>query len=154
MPHLDRDVFRQLCRARDLLRAAPEEPLTVDAVARRVGMSPFHFIRRFEEMFGRTPHQLRMQARIERAKALLARGDRSVTEVCMEVGFTSLGSFSALFRRRVGTTPSAYRRRMRTLGSPPGVVPPELEPGCLSLMETLPAGAFRSSREARPTRSD
>jgi hypothetical protein len=65
-----------------------------------------------------------------------------VTDVCMEVGFSSLGSFSDLFARRVGTSPSAWRRRMRTLVSVPGALPAVLTPGCLSLMARLPASAF------------
>jgi len=97
-------------------------------------MSPFHFIRRFESVFGTTPHQFRIQSRLERAKHLLALSDYSVTDVCMEVGFSSLGSFSALFARRFGTPPSAYRRQVRSLLAVPGELPKVLAPGCLSLM--------------------
>lgn len=105
-------------------------------------MSPYHFIRRFEAMFGVTPRQHRIGARIDRAKLLLARGELSVTDVCLEVGFTSLGSFSDLFARRVGEAPSTFRRRARV------TVPEILFPGCLSLMARLPASAFRNFREA------
>jgi len=97
-------------------------------------MSPFHFIRRFESVFGTTPHQFRIQSRLERAKHLLALRDYSVTDVCMEVGFSSLGSFSALFARRFGKPPSAYRRQVWSLIAVPGELPRELAPGCLSLM--------------------
>src|SRR5262245_66635555 len=97
-------------------------------------MSPFHFIRQFEAMFGVTPHQFRIQARVDRAKDLLALSDYSVTDVCMEVGFTSLGSFSDLFARRVGVPPSAYRRQVRSLMAVPGVLPLAITPGCLNLM--------------------
>ena len=97
-------------------------------------MSPFHFIRRFESVFGTTPHQFRIQSRLERAKHLLVLSDYSVTDVCMEVGFSSLGSFSALFARRFGTPPSAYRRQVRSLLAVPGELPKVLAPGCLSLM--------------------
>jgi len=69
-------------------------------------MSPFHFIRQFEAVFGATPHQFRIQTRLDRAKQLLALSDYSVTDVCLEVGFSSLGSFSDLFARRVGAPPS------------------------------------------------
>src|ERR1700731_2821300 len=109
---LRREGFRRLCQARDLLSEVHECPLSIEDVAREVGISPFHFIRQFEAVFGSTPHQFRIQWRLERAKHLLAAGRYSVTEVCLEVGFTSLGSFSDLFTRRVGETPSAYRRRM------------------------------------------
>ena len=97
-------------------------------------MSPFHFIRQFSALFGDTPHQFRIQARLDRAKELLALGNDSVTDICLDVGFSSLGSFSDLFARRVGMPPSAYRRRARSMVVVPGVVPQELFPGCLTLM--------------------
>ena len=111
-------------------------------------MSPFHFIRRFEALFGVTPHQFRIQSRLDEAKLLLAKGQHSVTEVCMEVGFSSLGSFSDLFTRRTGTAPSVYQRRARVVVQVPGILPAELFPGCLSLMARLPASAFRNFGEA------
>ena len=126
--------FTGLCRARDMLREVHDAPVSIREVAREAAMSPFHFIRRFEAMFGETPHQFRIQARLDRAKHLLALSDYSVTDVCMEVGFSSLGSFSELFRRRVGRAPSAYRREVRSIMCLPGVLPRELTPGCLTLM--------------------
>ena len=126
--------FRRLCTARDLLRETPDRPLSVREVAREAAMSPFHFIRRFEAVFGATPHQFRIQARLERAKQLLALSDYSVTDVCMEVGSTSLGSFSDLFTRRIGASPSVYRRRVRSLTHVPAELPRALAPGCLTLM--------------------
>jgi len=128
------DSFARLCRARDMLREVHDHPVTLDAVAREAAMSPFHFIRQFRALFGDTPHQFRIQARLERAKHLLALEQGSVTDVCMEVGFSSLGSFSELFVRRVGMRPSAYRQRARSLVAVPGTVD-ELFPGCLTLME-------------------
>ena len=146
---LRHEGFRRLCEARDLLREQPEVSPSIDQVARRVQMSPFHFIRRFEALFGVTPHQFRIQSRLDLAKRLLAAGDRSVTDVCMEVGCSSLGSFSALFRDRVGETPSAYRRRVQPAS---GAHAPDLTPGCLTLMGRLPPSAFaaapRNFREA------
>jgi AraC-like DNA-binding protein len=138
-------VFTRLCRARDLLCDDLEEAPSIEDVARAVAISPFHFIRQFEAVFGVTPHQFRTRWRLDRAKLLLA-ADRSVTEVCMEVGFSSVGSFSELFRRRVGTPPSAYRRRVRASAQVPGTG--VLIPGCLGLMTMLPPDAFRSFREA------
>lgn len=120
-----------LCRAREQLREAQEPPQTIAQIAREAGMSPFQFIRTFNAVFGVTPHQFRIHARIDRAKDLLAAGDRSVTDVCMEVGFSSLGSFSDLFARRVGVAPSRYRGR------------PRPAPGCLTLM----ADAFAISEK-------
>nr|WP_223190155.1 helix-turn-helix transcriptional regulator [Streptomyces sp. TRM68416] len=90
------------------------EPLDVTALARTALMSPGHFQRSFREAFGETPYGYLMTRRIERAKALLRRGDLTVTEVCMAVGCTSLGSFSSRFTQLVGETPSAYRAREHT----------------------------------------
>jgi AraC-like DNA-binding protein len=142
------EVFRRLCQAREALTEDSEVAPSIDMVARSAGISPFHFIRQFDALFGLTPHQLRIQSRLDRARRLLAMGGLSVTEVCMEVGFSSLGSFSDLFNRRVGEPPSSFRRRARSLVRVPGTLPRELFPGCLSLMAQLPASAFRSFREA------
>jgi AraC-like DNA-binding protein len=134
---LRHEGFRRLCRARDLLRESREPSPTIEQLAREVNISPFHFIRQFEAVFGVTPHQFRIASRIAMAKTLLA-GDYSVTDACMEVGFSSLGSFSTLFSERVGETPSTYRRRVRTLIAVPGRRAMHLTPGCLSLMAALP----------------
>lgn len=141
---LRHEGFRRLCRARDLLRESREPAPSIADLAREVQISPFHFIRQFEAVFGLTPHQFRIQTRLETARHLLAAGQHSVTDVCMEVGFSSLGSFSALFTRRIGEAPSAYRRRVRAMVQVPGVPPAELTPGCLSLMGRLPPSAFAS----------
>jgi transcriptional regulator GlxA family with amidase domain len=85
------------------------EPLDVPALARTALMSPAHFSRRFREAYAETPYSYLMTRRIERAKALLRRGDMSVTDVCFAVGCTSLGSFSSRFTEIVGMTPSDYR---------------------------------------------
>ena len=126
--------FTHLCRARDLLREVHDQPVSIRYVAREAAMSPFHFIRQFTAVFGETPHQFRTRARVDRARKLLALSDYSVTDVCMEIGFSSLGSFSALFAERFGEPPSRYRRRLRSVMSAPGIFPPQLQPGCLSLM--------------------
>ena len=146
--HLNHDAFGRLCHARELLGEVREQQLSIRDVAREARMSPFHFIRQFDALFGLTPHQFRIQSRLDQAKLLLASGQLSVTDVCMEVGFSSLGSFSYLFARRVGTTPSAYQRRARVMVQVPYAFPQELFPGCLSLMGRLPASAFRNFREA------
>jgi len=144
---IDRHSFRRLCNARELLQGSLDREMTVAEAARVAGLSPYHFIRKFEALFGQTPHQLRIQARLDRAKWLLARGQHSVTEACMEVGFSSVGTFSDLFTRRIGEPPSAYRRRARRVVSLSGVVlpdfvPDQFFPGCLSLMAFLPESAF------------
>jgi transcriptional regulator GlxA family with amidase domain len=98
-----------LRRARNLMDAEYAAPLDVPALARTAFMSPSHFSRRFRAVYGETPYSYLMTRRIERAKALLRRGDLSVTQVCVAVGCTSLGSFSARFTELVGVSPSAYR---------------------------------------------
>src|SRR5713226_8147436 len=142
------DTFTRLCQARDLLKQIHETQPSIKQVAKEIHMSPFHFIRQFEALFGLTPHQFRIQSRLDHAKRLLAMGHHSVTEVCMEVGMSSLGSFSDLFARRVGATPSAYQHRARVMVQMPGALPRDLFPGCLSLMGSLPLSAFRNFREA------
>jgi AraC-like DNA-binding protein len=133
------EVLRRLCLARECLRADEEPRPSVSQVARRAGIAPHHFIRLFRAVFGETPHQLRSLAQIERAKHLLVLTDHSVTEICMTVGFSSLGSFSTLFARRAGMTPSAWRRRYKPAPGPQPQLPPELIPGCLTLMPGFPA---------------
>jgi AraC-like DNA-binding protein len=153
---LNASTFAGLCRARDLLYEVHDEPLTVEEVARAACISPAHFIRLFDAVFGRTPHQFRIDARLDHARRLLARGEHSVTDVCMAVGFSSLGSFSDLFTRRIGASPSAWRRRIHALAPSPAALPGVLYPGCLSLMGRLPASAFSqfSRSVSPPARSD
>ncbi|HEY6747561.1 MAG TPA: helix-turn-helix transcriptional regulator [Mycobacteriales bacterium] len=100
-----------LRRARDVMDREYAQPLDVPALARVALMSPSHFSRQFHKAYGESPYSYLMTRRIERAKALLRRGDLSVTEVCMTVGCTSLGSFSSRFTELVGESPSAYRAR-------------------------------------------
>src|SRR4249919_400543 len=97
-----------LRRARDLIDREYARPLDVSALARAALMSSAHFSRQFRAAYGETPYGYLMTRRIERAKALLRNDDISVTEVCMEVGCTSLGSFSARFTQLTGETPTAY----------------------------------------------
>jgi AraC-like DNA-binding protein len=120
-----------LRRARDLMDREYAQPLDVDAIARAALMSPAHFSRKFRAAYGETPYAYLMTRRIEKAQALLRRGDMTVTEVCMEVGCTSLGSFSARFTELVGETPTAYRARDH--GALEGV------PGCVAKDVTRPS---------------
>ena len=105
------EELRRLRRARDLMDREYAQPLDVPALARSALMSTAHFSRRFRDAYGETPHAHLMTRRIERAKALLRRGDITVTDACFAVGCTSLGSFSSRFTEIVGETPSAYRAR-------------------------------------------
>jgi AraC-like DNA-binding protein len=146
---LSTDTFTRLCRARDLLRHAADRPLTLEEVAREAAMSHFHFIRQFTALFGITPHQYRIQTRIDRARYRLAMGDESVTDLCMALGASSLGSFSAQFAQRAGMPPSQYRQRARAMIVVPGMPPPALFPGCPNLM----AAAFATLEKRSPAPS-
>jgi transcriptional regulator GlxA family with amidase domain len=118
-----------LRRARDLMDRNYAQPLNVPALARAALMSPAHFSRKFRATYGETPYCYLMTRRIERAKALL-RQDTSVTDTCIAVGCTSLGSFSSRFTEIVGVTPSQYRDRdHRHL---------EVVPSCVSMVATRP----------------
>ncbi len=108
---MDRADLVRLRRVRDEMDRDHVRPLDVAAPAREALMSPGHFSRSFRAAFGETPYAYLMTRRIERAKALLRRGDLSVTDVCVAVGCSSLGSFSSRFTELVGETPSAYRAR-------------------------------------------
>lgn len=131
----------RLRRARDVMDREYACPLDVAGLARVALMSPGHFSRQFRAVYGETPYAYLMTRRIERAKALLRRGDLSVTEVCLAVGCTSLGSFSARFTQLTGETPTAYRARdhgqLATL------------PGCVTRELTRPGRTPASSGEAR-----
>ncbi|WP_431782155.1 helix-turn-helix transcriptional regulator [Streptomyces chumphonensis] len=124
------DDLVRLRRARDAMDRDYAEPLDVPALARVALMSPGHFSRSFRAAFGETPYGYLMTRRIERAKALLRRGDLSVTDVCVAVGCTSLGSFSSRFTELVGETPSAYRARDHAEGA--------AVPACVAKVYTRP----------------
>ena len=113
----------RLRRARDRMDREYAQPLDVEALAREAHMSAGHFSREFRRAYGEPPYSYLMTRRIERAMALLRRGDLSVTEVCFEVGCSSLGTFSTRFTELVGVPPSVYRREATraTAGMPPCV---------------------------------
>ena len=115
---IDGDTFRRLSRARDFAAANFARPVSVEMLAREASLSPWHFHRLFTGAFGQTPHDFLSALRLERAKKLLASGNISVTDVCLETGFSSLGSFSSWFRAGAGMPPSLYRRELqRVFGS-------------------------------------
>jgi AraC-like DNA-binding protein len=124
------ELNRRLLRARDAIDRAYAQPLDVRAIAAVAHLSPAHFSRCFRAVFGETPHRYLQRRRVERSMFLLRETGRSVTEVCFDVGFASLGTFSRTFRMIVGETPSGYRR-----GNGPVVVP-----GCVQMAQ------FRISR--------
>jgi transcriptional regulator GlxA family with amidase domain len=135
------DLVR-LRQARDQMDRDYAKPLDVPALARTALMSPGHFSRSFRAAFGETPYSYLMTRRIERAKALLRRGDLSVTEVCFEVGCVSLGSFSTRFTELVGASPSAYRARPHDDGA---AIPP-----CVAKIHTRPIRNGEAKPAPRP----
>jgi AraC-like DNA-binding protein len=127
------DLNRRLLRARDAMDRAYAEPLDVRAVAAVAFLSEAHFIRSFRAVFGETPHRYLQRRRVERSMFLLRETARSVTDICFDVGFNSLGTFSRTFREIVGETPSDYRE-----GHGPMVAP-----NCLQMAATRPWAAAR-----------
>jgi AraC-like DNA-binding protein len=119
---------RRLCRARQRLREADTLGWPLEQIAAEAGLSRYQFIRRFAAVFGVTPHRYRQRHRLELAREMLLLGNDAITEVCLSVGFSSLGSFSTLFKRRFGVPPSRFRQRAT------GTELAQHQPGCLTLM--------------------
>jgi len=136
---IDPRTFRRVVEVRRHLLA--DDDVALKDLADHVGMAPSRLIRVFTALFGTTPHQLRTQARLDRARQRLAQG-AAVTDVCMEVGFSSVGSFSALFTRWNGTAPSHYRRIVQV---PARITEAPLVPGCLGMLASMPIN-FREAR--------
>jgi AraC-like DNA-binding protein len=109
------DLYRKLCVARDFIAECHAEALDLITISRKADLSPFYFLRAFRGAFEQTPHEYLTRVRLSRARQLLASSELPVTQICFEIGFSSLGSFSALFSKRMGTSPSAYRRGARRL---------------------------------------
>ena len=132
------DINRRMLRARDAMDRAYAEPLDVASVAAVAHVSEAHFIRKFKSVFGETPHHYLQRRRVERSMFLLRETDRSVTDVCMDVGFASLGTFSRTFRDIVGETPSDYRAGHD----------PMFAPHCVQMMAMRPLGAIGSAPQS------
>ncbi len=122
-------TLRRLLRAQELARASYGEPLTIADLAGAAGLSRFHFVRAFRVAFGVTPHAYLTRIRLDEARRRLARG-ASVTETCLDAGFSSVGSFSALFKREIGASPRAWQRRARTVIGVPARWPALFIPCC------------------------
>jgi AraC-like DNA-binding protein len=131
------ELNRRMLRARDAIDRAYAHPLDIPSLSRVASVSEAHFIRTFKATFGETPHRYLQRRRVERAMFMLRESDRSVTDICMEVGFTSLGTFSRTFRDIVHVTPSEYRAREEAIYAPT----------CFVMVWTRPS----SFGEARPS---
>ena len=135
MSRAGEDRNRRMLRARDTIDRSYAVPLDVAALARVAHISSAHFSRQFRLVFGETPHRYLQRRRIERAMELLRDTDRPVTEVCLDVGFASLGTFSRTFAAVVGESPSAYRARARATREP------QFIPACVEKTMRRPVGA-------------
>ncbi len=136
---------RSLLRARDAMDRDYAAPLDVPAAAAIAGVSPAHFTRTFREVFGETPHRYLQRRRVERAMHLLRATDTSVTDICFDVGFGSLGTFSRTFKDIVGTSPSEYRKAE--------AANPVSAPTCFTMAWTRPSsfGEASASADAVPS---
>jgi AraC-like DNA-binding protein len=130
---------RRLLRARDAMDRHYADALDVEALASAVHLSRAHFIRSFKDVFGETPHRYLQRRRIERAMTFLRETDRSVTEICFDVGFWSLGTFCRTFREIVGCSASEYRARSVPLPVP----------GCMASVLDRPVSTFGEAASAR-----
>lgn len=126
------DVYERLCRARAYIDLCYDLPLKLDEISSQACFSRYHFLRLFRQAFNKTPHQYLVERRIEKAKELLGSNELRVTDICFEVGFQSLGSFSSLFHKTVGHPPITYREKMRESESARRQVP-----GCFLMMYKL-----------------
>jgi AraC-like DNA-binding protein len=135
---------RHLLRAKDLADARYREPLDVPTLARAAHLSPAHFSREFRRTFGDTPHQYLLMRRMERAAALLRNTDRSVANICVTVGLSSVGSFTTTFSRTFGLSPTAYRA-----AHPPALTRARV-PTCVLLAQARPpVSSFREDVRRR-----
>jgi transcriptional regulator GlxA family with amidase domain len=128
----DQPVLARLRRVRERLQAGTGEAAGLDEMARQACFSKYHFLRLFRQAYGETPARYLARLRLERARALLETTDRSVTEICLEVGFESLPSFSGAFRKYTGAPPQRYRRRWIAVPRATGAV--LRVPGCFVAM--------------------
>jgi AraC-like DNA-binding protein len=118
MSRASEDTNRRLLRARDAMDRSYPQPLDISALARIACVSEAYFIRTFRATFGETPHRYLQRRRVERALFLLRETDRNVTDICFDVGFSSLGTFSRTFRQIMGEPPTAYRTRAKVTAIP------------------------------------
>lgn len=135
------ETNRWMLRARDAIDREYARPLDIRALAKIAAVSEAHFIRTFRATFGETPHRYLQRRRVERAMALLRLTDRSVTDVCFDVGFTSLGTFSRTFRAILGQSPSSYRQQAE---------PAAPVPTCFAMAWTRPSSFGEATRPGPP----
>jgi AraC-like DNA-binding protein len=134
---------RRMLRARDAIDRAYAHPLDIEALASVAFVSEAHFIRTFRSTFGETPHRYLQRRRVERAMFMLRETDRNITDICLDVGFGSLGTFSRTFRDIVGLSPTDYRERTDIM----------VAPTCFTMAWTRPSSFGEATRKQRPIAS-
>jgi AraC-like DNA-binding protein len=132
-PLVDQDVFARLYRSREFLACRLDQRVRLEDAATEACLSPYHYHRMFVRAFGETPLEFQRRLRIDRAKQMLARDEHPVTEVCLAVGYESLGSFSSLFREMVGRSPLEYRQGLRRVFPVPHQAVHRFIPACFLL---------------------
>ena len=125
---LNPDIYKKIVAAKVYIDASFNQPIDLAVVSRQACLSPFHFHRLFTRIYRTTPHQYLTRKRIDQARRLLAEKDLTVSDICNDVGFESLGSFSVLFKRQTGSTPQffrnrAWRDRQRAVEQPKSFIP-------------------------------
>src|ERR1051325_10782173 len=128
----DVETLERLGRARDFIDHCYDHPLSLEQISEKACFSRYHFLRLFRQAFNKTPHQYLIERRLEKAKELLGGDELRVTDVCFEVGFQSLGSFSTLFHKYVGHAPVIYREKVKQREQAKRQVP-----GCFLMMYNL-----------------
>jgi transcriptional regulator GlxA family with amidase domain len=139
MSRAEEESNRRMLRARDAMDRTYAQPLDVPALARIAHVSEAHFIRTFRATFGETPHRYLQRRRVERSMYLLRETGRSITDICLDVGFSSLGTFSRTFREIVGEPPSVYRTRVAVELGAAALTGPAAVPSCFAMAWTRPS---------------
>ena len=124
--------YKKICSGRDYLQEHYTDAFSLSKVANYSCMSPYHFSRVFTCVFGESPNTYVTRLRIEKAKKMLVMENVSISDICTEVGYSSIGSFSSLFRKKVGISPSQYRRKLRSLSNETYRFPMQSIPLCFA----------------------
>lgn len=124
---------KKLNLGRDYIAAHYTEPFCLATIAKSAHLSPYHFLRAFKKTYGQTPNEFLIQLRLTDAKHKLITESMSISDVCNHIGYASLGSFSALFLRQVGISPSHYRRKLWSMSTVPFHFPKQVIPACYAV---------------------